>query len=363
MQVPCVVVDRTAGEAARTALAEAGVLDDDHEIDLNDETLYLPVTDPDSVPAEFETTRRDLPAREGVTTPADLLDFDPSLERIGDLVIVDEDDPDRASEIADAVLDADLPARAVLNRASKIKGECRVRDWDVLAVDDATTAAGDATTAAGDAAADDAGRDAASDPSSTESDLSPTETVHREYGHEFLLDLDAVYFSPRLATERHRVVEQIEPDEQALDMFAGVGPFAIPAASRGASVVAVDLNETAVDYCRENARRNGVADAVTTVAGDVREVADDYCGWADRLVMNLPHSANEFVETAVDLAGGECVLHYYDIQHEDDPFEPGIEAIKSAAEPAYTVNVETQHIVRSYAPHELNVCLDVRLTR
>ena len=342
MDVPSVAVAREAGEATRTALAEAAVLDDDHEIAVEDGRLYIPVTDADAaadavaaLDCDTEMTTYDLPVRQGVRTPADILGFEPSVERIGDIVVIDEDDPDRAATIAEAVIDADLPARSVLNRASKIKGELRVRDWEVVAVDDA--AAGN--------------------------DLTPTETVHREYGHSFRLDLAAVYFSPRLATERHRVVEQIEPDEQVLDMFAGVGPFAIPAASRGASVVAVDLNETAVDYCRENARRNGVADAVTTVAGDVREVADDYRGWADRLVMNLPHSANEFVETAVALAGEECVLHYYDIQHEDDPFEPGIEAIKSAAEPAYTVSVETQHIVRSYAPHELNVCLDVRLRR
>jgi len=342
MDVPCVAVAPECGEATRSALAEAGLLDDDHEIVVDDDTLYIPVSDADAaadavadVADEFETTTRDLPTRRGVRTPADILGFEPSLERIGDIVVIDEDDADRAAAIADAVLDSDLPVRSVLNRASKIKGECRVREWEVLAVDDA---------------ADD-------------SDLAPTETVHREYGHEFLLDLAAVYFSPRLATERHRVVDEIQSGEQVLDMFAGVGPFAIPAASRGAEVVAVDLNDTAVDYCRENARRNGVADAVTAIAGDVREVTDDYHDWADRLVMNLPHSANEFVDTAVALAGDDCTIHYYDIQHEDDPFAPGIEAIRTAAEPEYEVSVETEHVVRSYAPHELNVCLDVRLRR
>ena len=342
MDVPCVAVAREAGEAARTALAEAEVLDDDHEIAVDDGIIYIPVTDSDAaidavaaLDGDAEMTARDLPVRQGVRTPADILGFEPSLERIGDIVVIDEDDPDRAAAIAEAVIDADLPARSVLNRASKIKGELRVRDWEVVAVDDAAAA---------------------------DSDRSPTETVHREYGHEYLLDLAAVYFSPRLATERHRVVEQIEPGEQVLDMFAGVGPFAIPAASREASVVAVDLNETAVDYCRENARRNGVAERVTAIAGDVREVADDYGGWADRLVMNLPHSANEFVETAVALAGEECMIHYYDIQHEDDPFGPGLAAIREAAEPEYAVSVETEHVVRSYAPHELNLCLDVRLT-
>jgi tRNA (guanine37-N1)-methyltransferase len=57
------------------------------------------------------------------------------------------------------------------------------------------------------------------------------------------------------------------------------------------------------------------------------------------------------------------VLHYYDIQHEDDPFGPGERAIRAAFEPAYDVTVETRHVVRSYAPHEENVCLDVRVER
>ena len=334
MQVPCVAVTREAGEESRTALATAGVLDDDHEIVEADGTLYIPVTDRERVPDRFETTTRELPARRGVVTPADRLGYEPSLERLGDIVILDEDDPDRASEIADAVVGSDLPVRSVLNRASKISGELRVRDWDVVrVVDDA------------------------------ESSLSPTETVHREYGHEFLLDLAAAYFSPRLATERHRVVEQVEPGEQLFDMFAGVGPFAIPAASAGATVVACDLNGAAVSLLRENVERNDVTDRITTLEGDVREAAADYHGWADRLIMNLPHSADDFLETAVALAGDECVIHYYDIQHEDDPFGAGVAAIRSAAEPAYEVHVEAEHVVRSYAPHEVNVCLDIRLAR
>jgi tRNA (guanine37-N1)-methyltransferase len=79
--------------------------------------------------------------------------------------------------------------------------------------------------------------------------------------------------------------------------------------------------------------------------------------------MNLPHSADAFLDTAVRLAGDDCVIHYYDIQHEDDPFGPGTRAIREAAGEGYAVAVETERVVRSYAPHEYNVCLDVRLTR
>ncbi|SHK13933.1 class I SAM-dependent methyltransferase [Haladaptatus paucihalophilus] len=326
MEVPCVRVEREEGEAARRELAESDLIVDEVEIVVEDGWLYIPVTDPDAIPPTFEVVTRDLPTRTTQQMPADILGFEPSYERLGKIVLIDEDDPELATEVADAVVASALPVETVLNRASKVKGETRVRDWDVLAGNG-------------------------------------TETVHREYGCEFLLDVARVYFSPRLATERHRVAEQVEPDERAFDMFAGVGPFVIPFAKRGATVVGADVNDVAIDYLNENARRNGVEDRVTAICGDVRETATEYENWADRLVMNLPHSADEFLDTAVSLAGDECVVHYYDIQHEDDPFGPGEAAIRAAAEPEYDVSVETRQTVRSYAPHELNVCLDVRLTR
>jgi len=325
MEVPCVRVPVAEGETTRQRLADADLVDPDFDIVVEDDTLYVPVTDPDAVDG-FDVVTHDAPERRTPTTPADLLGFEPTYERLGDIVIVDEDDPERARDIADAILESDVRAKTVVNRASKVKGETRVRDWDVLAG-------------------------------------SETETVHREYGHEFALDITQVYFSPRLATERHRVVEQVEAGEHAFDMFAGVGPYAIPMADAAANVVATDINDAAIDYLRENARRNGVSDRVTAHAGDVRELADDYENWANRLVMNLPHSAGEFLDTAVRLAADDCTIHYYDIQHESEKYGPGERAIRDAAEPDYEVSVETRHTVRSYAPHEYNVCLDVRLTR
>jgi len=326
MQVPCVRVAREDGERTREALADRGLLDHDHEITVADGWLYAPVVDPDAVPDEYTIEKHDVPARETRTLPADLLGFDPSYERLGDIVLLREDDAERARQVADAVMDSSIPAKTVLNRASKIEGEFRTREWDVLAGES-------------------------------------TETVHREYGYAFALDVAEVYFSPRLATERHRVIQQAAAGERIVDMFAGVGPFAIPMADCGADVVGVDINEQAITYLRDNAERNSVAERVTAIHGDVRDTVSEYGGWADRLVMNLPHSANEFVETAVALAGERCVLHYYDIQHEDDPFGPGVAAIEAAAGETYDVTVQHRRRVRSYAPHELNVCLDVRLDR
>jgi tRNA (guanine37-N1)-methyltransferase len=325
MSVPCVVVPREKGEETRQALADLELLDDTYDITVEGGRLYIPVSEPTAVPAEYDVVAHDAPERDRQTLPADVLGWEPTYERLGDIVILDEDDPERAEEAARAIAESAIPARTVVNRASPVEGELRVRRWDVLYGDG-------------------------------------TETVHREYGCAFALDIAEVYFSPRLATERHRVVERVESGERFFDMFAGVGPFVIPAAKRGAEAVGVDLNPVAVEYLRENAERNGVADRVTAIEGDVRNV-EGYDDWADRLVMNLPHSADGFLDTAVALAGEDCTLHYYDIQHEDDPFGPGERAIREAAGEEYAVEVLERREVRSYAPHELNVCLDVRLVR
>jgi tRNA (guanine37-N1)-methyltransferase len=326
MEWPCVRVPRADGETTREALVAAGLRDQDREILLQDGHLYIPVDSAEAVPDSYTVVDHETDVREQQTMPDDLVAFPASYERIGDIVVVDEDDPDRARALADAITESALDATTVLNRASKIQGELRVRDWDVLA-------------GAG------------------------TETVHREYGCTYALDLASVYFSPRLATERHRVTEQVESGERLFDLFAGVGPFVIPAAKRGATVVGVDKNQHAIEYLEDNAVRNGVAEDVTAIEGDVREVAETYADWADRLVMNLPHSADAFLETALLLAGDQCLLHYYDIQHEEDPFGPGLAAIEAAAGEEYDLTVETRRRVRSYAPHEVNVCLDVRLDR
>ncbi len=324
MAVPCVRVERERGENTRQELAAAGLLSESHDVGVEGDWIYIPIADPQAVPAEFRVVEYDAPPRDSQTMPADILGFDPSYERLGDIVIIDEADRDRAREMAEAIMESDIRAKTVANRASKVKGVERVREWDVLAGDG-------------------------------------TETVHREYGTEFHLDIAEVYFSPRLATERHRVVTQVEPGEQVFDMFAGVGPYAIPMADAGAEVIATDINQSAIDYLNDNASRNGVADAITAITGDVREVATNHQDWADRIVMNLPHSAQEFAETAVALAGSECLIHYYDIQHEADPFRPGESVLRSAAGGDYAVDVRTRRTVRTYAPHEVNVVLDVLL--
>ncbi|KAF6175625.1 hypothetical protein GIB67_022627 [Kingdonia uniflora] len=95
-------------------------------------------------------------------------------------------------------------------------------------------------------------------------------TEVKQYGATFKLDYGLVYWNSRLEHEHIRLVSQFQPGEIICDMFAGIGPFAIPAAQKGCVVYANDLNPDSIKYLKINAEINKVDDRVCAYNMDAR---------------------------------------------------------------------------------------------
>ncbi|KAJ0989447.1 hypothetical protein J5N97_007803 [Dioscorea zingiberensis] len=95
-------------------------------------------------------------------------------------------------------------------------------------------------------------------------------TEVKQYGATFKLDYSSVYWNSRLEHEHIRLVSLFNTGEIVCDMFAGIGPFTIPAAQKGCVVYANDLNPDSVHFLRSNARINRVEDHVYTYNMDAR---------------------------------------------------------------------------------------------
>jgi len=129
-----------------------------------------------------------------------------------------------------------------------------------------------------------------------------TETTHREHGCSFKVDLDEVYFSPRLAHERNRISQKVSQGEVVTNMFAGVGCYSILSAvnSDPEKVYSIDKNAKAVEYMKENIRINKVSDKVIPVEADAAEVIEEHLrDVSDRIFMPLPEFAKDFLSDAV----------------------------------------------------------------
>ena len=234
----------------------------------------------------------------------------PRHELVGGIAIMQEDDPVGAA----AILASRPSLHTVLFPTSEVSGEFRTREYVVLAGTDTTR----------------------------------TEVV--EHGHRFAVDLAGAYFSARLSTERQRLAEKTREHELVLDMFAGVGPFAITLAPRAALVVAADLNPRAVLLLIENMKKNRATNVLPLLA-DARRL-DAILPWKfDRIVMNLPLAGTEFLPEAFRLVRPGGTIHFYSLVSKEGEHLGRIRELGG-------VEV-TERVVRSYSPGQWHAVYDI----
>ncbi|MCE4603763.1 MAG: class I SAM-dependent methyltransferase family protein [Aeropyrum sp.] len=141
-----------------------------------------------------------------------------------------------------------------------------------------------------------------------------TETVYREHGCEFKVDIARVFITPRLSFEHLRIARLVEPGEVVVNMFAGVGIFSILIArkSRAALVYSIDVNPEAYRLMVENVRINRVEDRVIPILGDAASVVSSRLqGVGTRVLMPLPDLSLDYIPYALRALRGEGWIHVY----------------------------------------------------
>ncbi|MEM3833081.1 MAG: class I SAM-dependent methyltransferase family protein [Thermoprotei archaeon] len=194
-----------------------------------------------------------------------------------------------------------------------------------------------------------------------------TETLHKEYGARFLVDVTKAFFDPRLSWEHNRVANLVKKGEVVVDMFSGVGPFAIQIARKvDCKVYAIDLNPDAYNYLVENIELNKVSDKVVPIHGDARVIIQEMLrNVADRVIMNHPSQSHEFLSSACMALKSNGVIHFYSFQSEPNPVEKAVRLFNNSIN---GVGCKVKKImysrkVKSTAPHEYLVVLDVEVIK
>ncbi|OZJ04872.1 hypothetical protein BZG36_02604 [Bifiguratus adelaidae] len=96
-------------------------------------------------------------------------------------------------------------------------------------------------------------------------------TEVRESNCRFQFDFSKVYWNSRLHTEHDRLVSMFHRGDLICDVFAGVGPFAIPAARKGCLVYANDLNPDSFTWLRHNMSLNKIRNTIKPYNLDGRD--------------------------------------------------------------------------------------------
>ena len=326
----CVKVPLRELNDTRIKLMENGQMNMEYRIKAEEEFGYIPINCDvegyEIVCMHLEAMKK-VPHNfsellEGELDSDEIEELRTSFDTIGDIVILEIPDnlEDKKQLIGDAALKF-TKRKAIYMKRSAIKGTTRVRDLEFLSgVDDSVT-------------------------------------IHKEHGARLKLDVREVYFSPRLATERKRVMESVHDGERILDMFCGIGPFPIVIArNKNVDITAVDINESAIRYLDENIRLNKLKGSIRTCCGDIAEVSKQFKSKFDRIIMNLPGLAYTFLDLAVDLIEDGGIINYYEFS---DSYEQGIKRLEAACEKKNKqVEIINCRKVKSTSPGEWHVAID-----
>ncbi|RAP51256.1 MAG: SAM-dependent methyltransferase [Methanosphaera sp. rholeuAM270] len=307
-------ITKKEANTIRTILIKEKQLCTKYKVFNDSEFVYLPLIENydetvlESIEEEFNIHIGDYDFIKAQYRPTNFLDFladkiskddveviRKSFDIIGDIVILEipPELEDKKKMIGQAVLDF-TKRRSVYYKKSKIRGITRTRKLEFLAgIDD-------------------------------------LETIHKEYGIRFMLNPSTVYFSPRLATERSRIVDEVEEGEVIIDFFAGIGSFPISIAHvKRCKIYGVDINPEAIRYMNENIKLNRLVGEVVPVEGDINDVISKL-PMADRIIMNLPGTAKDFLDTAVNHLNKGGILNYYEFSSD---YETALDRVKKIASP------------------------------
>jgi tRNA (guanine37-N1)-methyltransferase len=347
------MIPRASVEKTLTLLKQRGLLNAQLKIRSENDHIRIPLSR-EPFAWELEMIRNDVPdvklcesefpeRQEKTTKPADLLsDKLPShllaslphaVDFVGDIAVVEmppELEPHKLA-IGAAILKAHKRVRTVLSKSSPVNGVYRLRTFETIG--------GEVRT----------------------------QTVHREYGCIYHVDLAKAYFSSRLSYEHLRVASLVNENETIVDMFAGIGPFSILMAKKHSNVrvYAVDMNPDAFELLRKNVLVNRVMGKVTPIVGDIRNVVNErLAGVADRVIMNLPERAIEYVDVACKALKPEGgITHYYQFVDTPEPLETAKNQFADALRQTnrQLVRMTEARIVRGIAPFKYQVVVDVEI--
>ncbi len=189
------------------------------------------------------------------------------------------------------------------------------------------------------------------------------EAEYKENECTFLVDVEKVYFSARLATERKRIAQQVAPGEEILVMFSGAAPYPCVLAKNTSAknIVGVEINPLGHAYGLKNVAKNKLTN-VKLYCGDVREVVPQLQQTFDRIIMPLPRTAEEFLDVALAVAKKNAIIHLYGF-YSIDEFDKAKQEIKKYCK-QYKRTYTILSLVKSgqQSPRTYRICVDFQLT-
>lgn len=202
----------------------------------------------------------------------------------------------------------------------------------------------------------------------------------------FKFDFSLVYWNPRLSTEHKRITDMLKAGDVLYDIFAGVGPFSIPAAKNNCMVLANDLNPESYKWLKHNGKLNKIKehllyafnkDGRDFIRNEMKMDLQTRLSNADKsnvhIVMNLPAIATEFLNEFSglykpdEIENMDCdkniTVHVYCFAKGERPFEIAKDSVEKGLGHKLSDNLIEITSVRTVSNFKEMIRISFKLTK
>lgn len=186
-----------------------------------------------------------------------------------------------------------------------------------------------------------------------------TETINKENGCLFKLDLAKVMWSKGNNNERLRIAKLVEDGETVIDMFAGIGYFSIPIGvhANAKEVISIEINPNSYHFLCENIKLNKL-DNITPILGDCKDETPNFK--ADRIIMGYVKTTHHYLRVAINSLNEGGILHYHETVPEKLVNTRPISRIVAEAN-GRDVELIKINKIKKYSPGVWHVVVDAKI--
>jgi tRNA wybutosine-synthesizing protein 2 len=192
-----------------------------------------------------------------------------------------------------------------------------------------------------------------------------TQTLHKEQGCQFLIDVSKLMWSQGNKEERVRMIKLVKHNETIVDMFAGIGYFSIFIAkySNPKKIYAIDINPEAIEYLRKNAWLNDVENKIEILQGDCKRFARPLENTANRIIMGYLFETEKFLPSALRIAKNNCVIHFHRTVKIEEIEKIKKKIVDIGKKNDCQIKISKVIKVKSYAPKIWHVAFDLKIKK
>jgi tRNA (guanine37-N1)-methyltransferase len=328
-------------EKIKNILIENNLLDFNRMIDVNKEYIFFPVLDyKNKLLKKYEIIEHNLKIKEkkqnakqklfSILNKDEINNLKTAFDIIGDIAIIEIDDNLKNKEkiIAKAILDTHKNIKTIVKKSGIHDGQFRTQKTIHILGEEKKI------------------------------------SLYKENNIKLKVDVDNVYFSPRLSTERKRIMQQVKKGENILVMFSGVAPYPIVLSknTQANSILGIELNPQAHNLGLENLKLNKIKNVIL-INGDVKDIIMRLDQKFDRILMPLPKTADDFLDSAFKVSKKNTIIHFYDFLSEDNFKEAYDKIEKACKKNGFEYKIQSTNKCGQHAPYVFRICVDFILTK